>query len=50
LIQIFEAIRHRPLLGYHICESGEHRKGAGAREKMESPKSSDRTTGGATEN
>jgi hypothetical protein len=50
LISNFEAIRHRPLFGYHICESGEHRKGAGAREKMENPKPSHRTTGEAAEN
>jgi hypothetical protein len=50
LIQIFDAIRDWTLLRYHVCKSGEHRKGARARKKMESPKPSHRATGEAAEN
>ncbi len=50
LIQIFDAIRDWALLRYHVCESSEHRKGARAREKMESPKPSHRSKGEAAEN
>jgi hypothetical protein len=50
LIQIFDAIRDWTLLRYHVRKSSEHRKGARAREKMESPKPSHRATGEAAEN
>jgi hypothetical protein len=50
LIQISDAIRDWALLRYHVCETSEHRKGARAREKMESPKPSHRATREAAEN
>ncbi len=50
LIQIFDVIRDWTLLRYHVCKNSEHRKGARAREKMESPNPSHRATGEAAEN
>ena len=50
LIQIFDAVRDWALLRYHVCETSEYRKGARAREKMESPEPSYRSKGEAAEN